>query len=144
MGKGHRTSRSSANAPLSPNLPVFTNRKFSEPHPFGVWWKLHCISHNWLIHWSLVTDSTSSPSPLPGSYQGAESSNPPVPSLVPLAAPPLPSQTFPEVTYQHNKRHLKGSFHLGNSQGFSISLLEMGTETKYLFLIKHSIAYPLC
>ena len=37
--------------------------------------------------------------------------------------------------YFINKRHLDLSHHLGNSEGFRSSVLEMGMETKYIFLI---------
>ena len=94
--------------------------------------------------------STSSPSPLPGSYGELKVPTLQSPAWFPLQHRPSPLRSFPEVTYQHNKRHLKGSFHLGNSKGFrgykpgttyekDILVISM---SKYLFLINHNIAYP--
>ena len=60
----------SPGASLSPNSYMFTNWKLSEPCPFGFLWRI--ITWVWLIKsLALVTDSTSSPSPLSGSQSHA-------------------------------------------------------------------------
>lgn len=81
--------------------------------------------HDWLIHWPLVIDSTSSfSSNCRGHREGTESSNPLITWLGPLAISPhhyMLSKSQLNIT-----KDLCCSHHLGNFKGFWSSDPEMG------------------
>lgn len=96
--------------------------------------------HDPFIHWSLVINSTSSHSPLPGGWGWEEgwcwkfhSSNPMIGSPAPIL------RCFPEVTSLTWQRHLYYSQYLGNAQDFKSFLPGSGIKTKYILLINHKI-----
>ena len=65
MGKGHGASTVSPSMPLSLNLNMFTNLEALRSLSFWVFMEASLHRHDWLSPWSLVSESTSSPSPLP-------------------------------------------------------------------------------
>ena len=81
------------------------------------------ITKAWLNHWPLLTDSASSPFPLPGDWGVA----PPPPP------PPACPSGIPKVTLINKIKDLYHSHHLRNSKGFRI-LCQKGGQTKYILL----------
>lgn len=103
----------------------------SSPNPIlSVFMAASLRRHGWPKHWSLVTDSISSPSPFPGVHEQTASSNPPAPWSVPLASSPHPG-----VTQGLSKSHLinvtktpLSLSSLGNCKGFRSTVPQLSEE----------------
>lgn len=69
----------------------------------------------------------------------AESSNPLIMWLVLPATRSQPLVISGKSLQRHNKRHLYGYCHFGNSTGFRSSVPEIRTKNKHISYLKHSI-----
>lgn len=86
--------------------------------------------HDWLNHWSLGTESISSPSTLVGGF-GAESSNP---LIIPWHFPQPPLKLFwnhLDKSYLLAYQHTKGAFIAPEITDFRSSVPETWTKTKF-------------
>lgn len=83
----------------SPGTSMYSPTKtLAKPCPLRFLTEASLHRYDWLNHWPLVTDSTSSPSSLPGGqWGGTERSNPLITRLVPPTTSPHPC-SFPKVT----------------------------------------------
>ena len=124
---------------------MFTDLKSLQTLSFWAFMEASLHSHDWLNHWPLIMDSTSSPSPLPEGQSGIKISNP-----VSLSWFPWGLKDFPKITLLTQagvinrglfwiSRLFYDSHHLGNSKGFWSSVPGIGRKTKYIFIIYHNI-----
>ena len=123
--------------PLSLNLHVFTDPGALWTLTSGFLWRLCYTGFDWLNHWPLVIEFTSSASPLSMEGRGVtESSNSLITWLVPLTTSPI-LRCFQKSPHWHKLRcSWKGSVmnvkiffcssNLGNSKDFRSTVPEIG------------------
>lgn len=101
VGKGWGTSMPYPGMSPFMNIHVFINQEAFQTPSFWVMMEALWPRHDWLNHWPLVADWTSSPFPLPGGQgDGTESSKLPIMWLVPWQPASIPrlSRGFPRVS----------------------------------------------
>ena len=130
MGKGCGVSMPSPGIPFSPHLQVFTSSEALQTLSFGGFLETSFHRHHWLSHWPSVTDSTSSPSPLPegeGVGPKGSASN----HVVSSSGNQLPPLGGSKSHLINIKKNLHPS-HLGNCKDFRSSVSEMDEDQVYI------------
>ena len=123
VGKWHGTSMLSLGISLSPNIYMFTNLESLRTLCFWVVMEDSLHRHDWLYHWTLVIDSTPSPSPF---LRGQTESSHHMVGFI--GNQPLSICVFLKSLYYHSQ-------HLGNSKTLGRSMPETGTKTKYMYFL---------
>ena len=123
VGKWHGTSMLSLGVSLSPNLYMFTNLEPLRTLCFWVVMEDSLHRHDWLHHWTLVIDSTPSPSPF---LRGQTESSHHMVGFIGNQS--LSICVFLKSLYYHSQ-------HLGNSKTLGRSMPETGTKTKYMYFL---------